>query len=1151
VAAIWEQVLGLEGISREANFFNLGGHSLLATRVMSRVRETFQVEVALRSLFEEPSVAGLAGRIEQALGAAVGVQFPRLQKRARGAELPLSYAQQRLWFLDQLEPGNAFYNIAAAVRLSGRLDHGALRASFQELVRRHEALRTRFSSVAGEAVQLIAESVELEWEEIDLRGLAAGEQERERARLTQEKAQAPFDLAEGPLLRLSLLQLGDEEQVLLLVMHHIISDGWSLGVLMREVATLYQSYCEGKAGSLPELAIQYADYASWQREWLTEEVLAGQLEYWREQLAGVPALLELPSDRPRPALQSYQGATESIELGTELSAALQALSQREGVTLFTTLLAAFQTLLARYSGQKEIVVGSPIANRRHVETEELVGCFVNTLVLRSQLADNPRFSELLQRTWAVVIGAHAHQDVPFEKLVEALQPERDLSRAPLFQVMFVLQNASTGSIKLPGLELSLLPSDSGTARFDLTLSLAETADGLTGMLEYNTDLFERERMERLLGHFKELLAAVVRAPAERVFELPLMGAAERRQVLHEWNETERGYEAVGGMHELFERQVERSGTAVAVRCGAAQLSYTELNERANQVAHQLLALGVTAETRVGLLLGRKLELLVSLLGVLKAGGAYVPLDPAYPEQRLRYMLADAGVQVLLTETQWQERVTVAAGVEVVLVGAEAQREYERHNPAVAVAAENLAYVIYTSGSTGAPKGVAIRHGSAVTLLQWAQAEFGAEALQAVLAATSINFDLSVFELLAPLSGGGTVVLVENALELATLAEREQLTLLNTVPSAMTELVRLRAIPAAVQVINLAGEALSRSLVEEIYAQAPQAAVVNLYGPTEDTTYSTWERVRQEPGAVVRIGRPLAETRVYVVGEQWQPAPLGVWGELYLGGGGLARGYLGRAELTAEKFVPDPFSGQVGARLYRTGDVARYGADGRLEYQGRKDQQVKLRGYRIELGEVETHLRRQAGVQAAAVVVSERAEGERQLVAYVVAAAGVELTGSELRAGLRQSLPEYMVPQVYVWLAELPLTANGKLDRQRLPAAAVAAEAEPGALAPQNEIERAVAAIWEQVLGLEGISREANFFNLGGHSLLATRVMYELRERFNVELSLRVLFESPTVAEVAEVIENASNTAAAIQPLVRQQYRVKASMLPAVSKGQNA
>jgi amino acid adenylation domain-containing protein len=495
---------------------------------------------------------------------------------------------------------------------------------------------------------------------------------------------------------------------------------------------------------------------------------------------------------------------------------------------------------------------------------------------------------------------------------------------------------------------------------------------------------------------------------------------------------------------------------------------------------------------------------------------------------------------------------VAEGVPVVLVdGGEAQQRYPRSNPGVAVAGDNLAYVIYTSGSTGVPKGVAIRHGSAVTLLQWAQAEYGAGALQQVLAATSINFDLSVFELLAPLSCGGTVVLVENALALTTLAQREQLTLLNTVPSAMTELVRLRAIPESVQVINLAGEALSRSLVEEIYAQAPQAVVVNLYGPTEDTTYSTWERVRSAPGAIVNIGRPLAETRVYLVGEQWQPVPLGVWGELYLGGAGLARGYLGRAELTAEQFVPDPFSGQAGARLYRTGDVARYGVEGALEYQGRADQQVKLRGYRIELGEVETHLRRQTGVQAAAVVVSERAEGERQLVAYVVAAAGVTLSSSELRAALRQSLPEYMVPQLFVWLAELPLTANGKLDRRRLPEPGVAAEAEAGASAPQTEIERAVAAIWSQVLGLEGISREANFFNLGGHSLLATRVMYALRERFNVDLPLRILFESPTVAEVAEVIEKAGNNAAAITPLVRERYRMKASVLRPESRGQNA
>ncbi|HEX7313096.1 MAG TPA: condensation domain-containing protein, partial [Pyrinomonadaceae bacterium] len=737
LANVWAEVLGAVRVGVNDNFFELGGHSLLATQVMSRIRAAFGVELPLRSLFEEPTVAGLSARVGDAMavGGARARRMPPLERAPVGEEQPLSFTQQRLWFLDQLEPGSAFYNIAAAARLVGELDAAALAESLREVARRHEALRTRFVSSDGSPTQIVDAHPPLDVQTIDLSHLPEAERDAEARRLAQEEARRPFDLAHGPLLRAGLLKLDEREHVLLVTMHHIVSDGWSVGVLMREVAALYDAFSRGEESPLAELPIQYADFARWQREWLSGPVLDEQLSYWRRQLEGAPPTLELPTDRPRPAVQSFNGATQKLVLPEALSESLRALSRAEGVTLYTTLLAALQTLFQRYSGQKDFTVGSPIANRNHLETEGLIGCFTNTMVMRADLSGDPTFRELLRRVWETTLGAHAHQDVPFEKLVEELAPERDLSRSPLFQVMFVLQNASAeGRVSLPGLDLALLDTDGGTSRFDLTLSMADTAGGLTGTLEYNTDLFDGETITRLLSHFISLLSAATADPSRKVIDLPLLAPDERELILEGWNQTQADYPSDLLIHQLFEEQASRTPDATALVGGPHRLSYDELNRQANRLAHRLRALGVGAESRVGVMLSRSPSMLVSLLAVLKAGGAYVPLDPAYPRDRLAFMLADADVRVLLTESSFLD-ILPKRETQVICLdsasGLDAFASEGDENPASVTLPENLAYVIYTSGSTGVPKGVAIAHRSAVAFLDWARGFFSEDELSAV------------------------------------------------------------------------------------------------------------------------------------------------------------------------------------------------------------------------------------------------------------------------------------------------------------------------------------------------------------------------------------------------------------------------------------
>ncbi|WDD36956.1 amino acid adenylation domain-containing protein (plasmid) [Nostoc sp. UHCC 0926] len=1041
----------------------------------------------------------------------------------REGNLPLSFAQQRLWFIDQLEPANSLYNLPTALYLKGSLNVTALSQTLNEIVQRHEALRTSFATVEEQAVQVMSPTLTLPLPIVNLQDLPESRREVEVLRLVIGEAQRPFNLAYSPLLRATLLHLSEVEYVIMFTMHHIVSDGWSMGILIQEVGVLYEAFCKGQLSPLPELPIQYADFAVWQRQWLQGQVLEAQLVYWQKQLGSSLSVLQLPTDRPRPKIQTFRGATKSFSLSTNLTEALKALSRNEDVTLFMTLLAAFKTLLHRYTGQDDILVGSPIANRNRNEIETLIGFFVNTLVLRTDLSGNPSFCELLRRVRECTLSAYAHQDLPFEYLIEDLQPERNLSYNPLFQVMFILQNASTEELKLPGLTLSPLKIETKTAKFDLSLSMEDTESGLTGVFEYSIDLFDSVTISRMVDHFITLLSSIVANPDHRLFNLPLLTETERQQLLVDWNDTQAEYPQEQCIHQLFEAQVEQSPDAIAVVFEDQQLTYRELNQRANQLAHYLRSLGVGPEILVGICVERSLDMTIGLLGILKAGGAYVPLDPTYPSERLTFILEDAQVPVLLTQERLMKGIPQHQA-EVVCLDTNWQDidQESQENLLCEVTTDNLAYVIYTSGSTGRPKGVMIKHHSTIAMLDWAKKIFAAEALLGVLASTSICFDLSVFEIFVPLNCGGKVILVENALDLPTLRAAKNVTLINTVPSVIAELLRADGILTSVHTINIAGEPLQNKLVQQLYQWDNIQQVFNLYGPSEDTTYSTFAWIQKGTTNIPPIGCPINNTQVYLLDQKLQLVPVGVPGELYIGGEGLARGYLNRPELTAEKFIPNPFSDKSATCLYKTGDLARYLPNGEIEYLGRIDHQVKVRGFRIELSEIEAHLSQYPKVRETVVVVRSDETSSQRIVAYVVPQSQQTLTITELRDFLELKLPNYMMPAAFVMLEALPLTPNGKVDRKALPAPEVTQLlSESDFIAPLTPTEEMLALIWAEVLGIEKVGIHNNFFTLGGHSLLATRVISQVRQVFQLDLPIRHLFEQPTIAGLAKDIEKAT------------------------------
>ncbi|HYN22024.1 MAG TPA: amino acid adenylation domain-containing protein, partial [Thermoanaerobaculia bacterium] len=1113
LAGIWADVLRLGWVGAQDNFFNLGGHSLLATQVVSRVREVFRTQLPLRALFEAPTLAKLAARLESSRRA----PLPSVVPVPRDRDLPASFAQERLWFLEQLGGEGTSYNLPSPLRLRGPLMVPALAAALGTLADRHESLRTTFTVAPdGTVLQRIAPAAALPLALLDL-GVSQ-DPEAEALRLAAEDARRPFDLRHGPLLRATLLRLGPEQHVLLLAMHHIVSDGWSMRVLIRELTALYAAFAEGRPSPLPGLPVQYADFAVWQRGWLAGAALEAEIDWWREQLAGAPAVLELPADRPRPAVRTPRGVVAGTFLSADLAAGLQAMGRRANATLFMTLLGAFQVLLRRYSGQDYLPVGTPIANRNRTETEGLIGLFVNTLVLRGDLSGAPAFPEVLRRTRETALAAYDHQDLPFEKLVEALQPERSLAHTPLFQVMFLFQAESPDPAPdLGGLFLDPISLARDTAKLDLTLAISPVANGLAVQAEVSLDLFDVPTAHRLLEHFRSLVEEIAAGFESPISELLFLAPAERHVLIFEENDTAAMPAPVACLHELFEAQADLTPEAEALVAGEERLSYAELDRRANRLARRLRRLGVGPEVRVGITLERTADLLVSLLAVLKTGGAYVPLDPAYPRERLDLILEDAEAAIVVDHE--------------ILYGLDLENDGRLPR---AACPGNAAYVIYTSGSTGRPKGVAIEHRSADALIRWAGEIFGPEELSGVLASTSITFDLSVFELFLPLARGGKVILAGNALALPDLPSRDEVRLINTVPSAIAELLRLGALPESVRTVNLAGEPLKRALVDRIYALPHVEAVYNLYGPSEDTTYSTWVRVPRGTGREPSIGVPVGGTRAYVLDTALRPLPIGVPGELCLAGEGLARGYLNRPDLTAAAFVPDPCGSSE--RMYRTGDLARRLPDGELEFLGRMDHQVKVRGFRIELGEIETALLAQPEVRAA-VVLALGEGGERRLVAYVVGEAGP----ADLRTRLESRLPAYMVPSVFAVLDVLPLTPNGKVDRKALAQLAPGREStEEMAAVVRTAAEELLAGIWADVLRIDRVGLNDNFFNLGGHSLLATQVVSRARDVFRVDLPLRALFETPTVATLAARLESARRVPAPPIPKAPGDHEPQAS-----------
>lgn len=1144
LAMIWSELLGVVQVGIHHNFFDLGGHSLLGTQLISRVRKTFQIEMPLRTLFDSPTIAGMAQTVEVLLRDEQLTQAPPLAPMPRDAQLPLSFAQQRLWFLDQLQPGNPFYNLYSAVRLKGELDVFALEQSFNEVVRRHEALRTVFPNVNGKPAQVIMPAAKLALHFKDLRELPESEREAEAMRLATEDVQRPFDLTRGPLLRLTLMQIGEQEHMLVLCIHHIVSDGWSSRVLIRELVLLYEDFSTGQRSHLPELPIQYADYARWQREWLQGDVLEAQLDYWRKQLAGAPAVLELPIAKARPAVQTFRGARVPHLLPREISAAIQELSRREGVTQFMILLAAFQVLLSRYSGQDDIVVGTPIAGRGRIETEDLIGFFVNTLVLRTDLAGNPSFQELLRRVREVALGAAAHQDLPFEKLVEELQPERDLNRTPLFQVMFALQNIPQDSYELSNLALSAIGAETGAAKFDLTLFFHPTGDGLLGTLEYNTDLFDAESIRNMWQHFETLLRGLIGHPEQQILSLPLLTEPERRQLLVEWNDTATPFPHDASFQQLFEEQVKRTPEAIAIASEKTTLTYNELNQRANRLAGFLVAKGIGPEEVVAVLAPRGISLLTAMLAIFKTGAAYLPLDPRHPAARHVQVLTQSRASLLLVAEDLEPqvgKVRLETDTPVYQLEQALNTDAGSDNPELRSGPRNLAYVIFTSGSTGLPKGAMIEQRGMINHLYIKMRDLDLKPADIVAQTASQCFDISVWQFLAPLLAGAQVRIYNDEVVADPRAflqalEMDAVSVVETVPSLLRALLaEMNESGKATDLSTLrwmlaTGEALTPEICRAWKQFAgDRIRLLNAYGPTECSDDVTHYEVKSAPAEqVVRmsIGRALANTQLYIVDREMQPVPVGVSGELCVGGDGVGRGYLYDTRRSAESFIPNPFSDVAGERLYRTGDLCRYLPDGEIEFLGRIDDQVKLRGFRIELGEIEAALSSHDAVEQAAVVVREDSEGDKRLVAYIVAAGEQPLNGEPallqdaLREYLKAHLPEYMTPQVFVMLEALPLTSNGKLDRRSLPAPDYSQARAKTYQAPRTEIETIVAEIWTDVLGEKQIGVDDNFFSVGGHSLLATQVISRIRQRFEIELPLRVMFESPTIAELSVTAERA-------------------------------
>jgi pristinamycin I synthase 3 and 4 len=1055
--------------------------------------------------------------------------FTGVTRRPQRESAPLSFSQDRLWFLDQLRPGDPAYNIRIVTRFHGAFDKSLLERVINEIVDRHEILRTRFCEVDGQPQQIIDQihSYHLADHEI----VSAEElAERDVMRLVFEEGMRPFDLTRGPLFRLRVLRLSGEEHLVAMTIHHIISDGWSLRILAGEIRSLYSAFMMSRPSPLTELPVQYGDYATWQRSRLTGKLLEEQLQYWRNRLFNAP-VLDIPTDRVRPPLQSSNGAIVSVDVPPELTQAVLDLSVANRATVFMTLLAGFKIVLSHWAGQRDVVVGTPIAGRTDPSVERLIGLFINTLALRTDLSGNPTFVEVLDRVRDVTLGAYTYQDLPFDKVVEAVKPARDLSRSPIFQVMVNSIDFKTSSTRLEDgvfeVDGSILAADRTNSKFDLNLYLT-TQDSIIKLdLVYNRDLFDASTIERVLARYLLVLEKVVANPLVRLSELSLLTEDERRRVLVEWNDTREDYPRNRCLHDLFSEQAARTPDAIAVIGDDRRLTYDELDRRSNRLAHYLRRLGVGPEVVVGLCIQRSPELLVGLLGILKAGGVYLPLDPSYPAERLGYMLADAKAAVLVTEEGLAARLPSheARAVRLDTDWPEIQAQ-SRTTADSGVTPENLAYVLFTSGSTGRPKAVMICHRGVVNYFSFLIRRYGLNPDHTVLHVSSISFDPSIRDLLGPLLSGGRLVLMHPSDErsprryLEMIRDHRVTTLLSITPSLLEAVVNSGAGQfngtASLRQVLTCGEALPYSLCSMAGEVFSSAQIVNQYGPTECTMSSSYHPVARsdDKRGVVPLGKPIPNCVFYLLDDELNPVPIGTAGELFIGGEGLARGYFGRPGLTAERFLPSAFG--EGRRLYRTGDRARWRSDGELEFLGRTDRQVKLRGYRIELGEIEAALRECPGIKSTVVVARGDGPGDRRLIAYLVAEAALPANEAELRSRLKQALPDYMMPAAFVVLERWPLTPNGKIDREALPAP----EGRPEVaeyVPPRTPTEQALAAIWADILKLDRVGVQDNFFDLGGHSLLATRLAARVRDEMGTTLPLRTIFDAPTVAGLAGLL----------------------------------
>lgn len=1145
LARIWAEILDLERVGIYDNFWECGGHSLLATRVISRIRNTYEIELSLRSLFEAPTIAALAQQVETKVQTSSNLQLSAIQTIDRNQNLPLSFGEQQLWFLAQVEPGNPFYNEHFTIYLPSPIDLLVLEQSLNAIIERHEILRTNFAVVDGQPIRIWRSTCYLPLPLINLQEIASeSDREAEALRIVTEKAQQPFNLSSDLLLRATLIQLSDTDRRLYITVHHIILDAVSLySVLFPELVRVYEAIRDRQPSPLPALTVQYADFAYWQKQQLSAELLKPQLAYWKQQLADLSPL-NLPTDRPRPPVQKFRGAMQTLSLSKKLTEDLKALSRQEGVTLFITLMAVFKILLYRYSGQEDIPVATVTAGRNRPEIEGLIGYFLNTLILRTDLSGFPSFRQLLAREREVALGAYSYQDLPFEKLVEELQPERKLGQNPLFQVMFILE-PPIATLDSQDWQINQMNIHIGTSKCDLFLQLEEKSEGISGRFEYDTDLFDASTISRMVWHFITLLESIVSNPDRAISKLPLLTITEQQQLI-KWNDTEANYSLKKCIHQLFEYRVEQNPDTVAVIFEGQQLTYLELNQRANQLAHHLRSLGVVPDAVVGICIERSLEMAIGILGILKAGAAYLPLDPTYPPERIGYMLENARVPVVITQTSLLSPL-LEYGIPVICLdkGWKSIAQRPQDNPNTAVVPDRLAYVIYTSGSTGKPKGVAMSHRPLVNLIDWQLQNFAFPATK-TLQFSPISFDVSFQECFSSWCSGGTLVLIsdqirKDAVALLQLLQNEAIERLFLPFIALQHLAEVaeecKIVPDRLREIITAGEQLQISkAIVNWFSQLKNCTLHNQYGPSEShvVTAFTLTGSPENWPKLPSIGRPIANTQIHILDAQLQPVPIGIPGELYIGGVSLANGYINRPDITAQRFMENPFHHSIGfsakfdrlksSRLYKTGDLARYLPDGNIEYMGRIDNQVKIRGFRIELGEIETALAQHPNVLEAVVLVREDIPGDKRLVAYIVSPKELASSTNELRQFLQAKLPEYMIPTDFVFLEALPLTPSGKVNRRMLPAPeGTRQELETTFVAPRNSVEEKLAEIWIKILGIDRVGIYDRFFDLGGHSLKVTQLMFKVKDAFQVEVSLRQFFEVPTIAGIADAIALASRS----------------------------